>query len=255
MTLHTAPTVDLQAFYDAQYTATPGAEGERLGRWRTLGGRLKAGHVAALCDGAGLVPRAVVEIGCGDGALLAALSARGIGATLDGFELSAQAAAFAGARAIPRVGRIEPYDGRSVPADGGAYDVAVLSHVVEHVPDPGPLLREAARVARQVIVEVPLEANRSADRPAIRAEALRIGHLHRFDRAAVRALCAAAGLTVVAELTDPLPLVHHAFFADTNADRARAALKTAVRRAAFRVAPRGSERLFTVHYACLAERS
>jgi SAM-dependent methyltransferase len=246
--------VDLQAFYDAQYTGTPGAEGERLGRWRALGGRLKARHVAALCDGAGFVPRVVVEIGCGDGALLAALSARGIGATLDGFELSAQAAAFARARDIPRVRRIESYDGSAVPAADDAYDLALLSHVAEHVPDPAPLLREAGRLAPRVIVEVPLEANRSADRPAIRAEALRIGHLHRFDRNAVRALCAAAGLTVVAELSDPLPLVHHAFFADTRADRARAALKTAVRRAAFRLAPRRSERLFTVHYACLAER-
>jgi hypothetical protein len=117
------------------------------------------------------------------------------------------------------------------------------------------LLREAARIAPRIAVEVPLEANRSAARPAKRAEAARIGHLHRFDRPAIRSLCAAAGLRGIVELTDPLGLEHHAFFADTAARRTRAAVKTAVRRTVFRAAPRRAERLFTVHYACLAERS
>ena len=47
----------------------------------------------------------------------------------------------------------------------------------------------------------------------MRAEAERIGHVHAFDRAAVRELCAQAGLRVVEELTDPLSLAHHSYFA------------------------------------------
>jgi SAM-dependent methyltransferase len=134
---------------------------------------------------AGLRPQTVVEIGCGDGALLEALGHRALGSALDGFELSAPAAEIARHRPIPRARRIEPFDGTRVPAGDGAYDLAVLSHVLEHVPEPAPLLQEAARVAEWVLVEVPLEANRSARRPAKRAEALRIGHLHAFDRAAM----------------------------------------------------------------------
>ena len=223
-----------------------------MGRWRVLGARSKAAHVATLCERAGLVPATIVELGCGDGALLAALADRGIGDTFDGFELSPEAAAMARGRSIPGARRVEAFDGEHVPADDGAYDLAVLSHVVEHVPEALPLLREAARLARHVVVEVPLEANRSASRPAKRAEAARIGHVHAFDRADVRALCGAAGLTIEAELTDPLPYAHHAFFARDAPARARAAVKTAVRRAAFRASPRRAERLFTVHYACLA---
>jgi SAM-dependent methyltransferase len=242
---------DPAAFYAAGY-GLQGAEAERAGRWRAIGARGKAAHAAALCARAGLRPATVVEIGCGDGALLAALAARGVGEVFDGFELSPEAAAMARGRGVPGARRVEAFDGAHVPAGDGAYDLAVLSHVLEHVPEPGPLLAEAARVAAHVLVEVPLEANRSAARPAKRAEAARIGHLHAFDRDAVRELCARAGLTVLEELTDPLPRAHHAFFADGVRARGAAALKTAVRRAAFRAAPRRSERLFTVHYACLA---
>ncbi len=241
-----------RAFYDRAYASTGGGDESLFGRWRSLGGRLKAAHVAALCSRAGLQPRRVLEIGCGEGALLAALAERGIGEVLDGVELSPEAVAIARARLAGRVRSVDVFDGDRVPAPSGAYDLAILSHVLEHVPDPAPLLREARRVAPHVVVEVPLEANRSAARPAKRAEALRIGHLHAFARGDVHALCAQAGLRVVAELSDPLPLAHHAFFAGDRTAFARAALKTALRRAAFRAAPRKAERLYTVHLACLA---
>lgn len=238
-------------FYEAGYTQPDAAEALRLGRWRELGARSKAAHVRALCERTKLRPRTVVEIGCGDGALLAAL--RGLAPVFDGFELSAPAAELA-RRALPDARRIEPFDGAEVPAEDDAYDLAILSHVLEHVTVPGPLLAEAARVAHEVIVEVPLEANRSAARPAKREEAERIGHLHAFSRADVRELVAAAGLERQAELTDPLPYAHHAFFASGPAARARARLKWAVRAAAHGVAPETSQTLFTVHYAVLARR-
>jgi SAM-dependent methyltransferase len=241
---------DTREFYEAGYSLT-GAEAAKMGRWRALGARSKGAHAVELCSRAGLRPRTLVEIGCGDGALLAELSARGLAPALDGFELSPRAAGYARDRAIPGARRIEAYDGARVPAADGAYDLAVLSHVLEHVPEPLPLLREAARVAAWVLVEVPLEANRSAARPAKRVEAARIGHLHAFDRAAVARMLGDAGLRAVADLADPLPYEHHAFFGH----RARAGMKWAVRAAAHRIAPRAAERLFTVHYAVLATRA
>lgn len=244
----------LRDFYTAGYTLEDRDEAERMGRWRALGARSKAGHALALCARAGLAPQTLVEIGCGDGSLLAELGGAGLAPVLDGFELSPPAAKLARARAIPGARRIEAFDGARVPAENGAYDLAILSHVLEHVPDPAALLREAARVAAAVLVEVPLEANRSGARASKRAEAARIGHIQFFDRAALHALAASAGLRVEQELTDPLPHAHHAFFASTRGARARAALKYALRRAAWRASPERAERLFTVHYACLARR-
>jgi SAM-dependent methyltransferase len=247
-------TDELAAFYEAGYSLADRAQADRLGRWRALGARSKGAHAAALCARAGVRPRTLVEIGCGDGALLAELSARSVAAALDGFELSGPAAELARARGVPGARRVESYDGARVPAADGSYDLAVLSHVLEHVPEPGALLEEAARVATWVLVEVPLEANRSAARPAKRAEAARIGHLQAFDRAAVRELVSEAGLQAVAELSDPLPLAHHAFFAEGRAARLQAAAKAGVRRTVWRLAPQRAERLFTVHYACLARK-
>jgi SAM-dependent methyltransferase len=242
---------DPRAFYEAGYTKTDAAEAERLGRWRAIGARSKAAHVRELCARTKLRPRTLVEIGCGDGALLAAL--RGLAPVFDGFELSAPAAELA-RRALPDARRIEAFDGSEVPAEDDTYDLAILSHVLEHVPVPLPLLAEATRVAHEVLVEVPLEDNRSARRPAKRAEAASIGHLHFFSRASVRGLVAEAGLEVQAELTDPLPYAHHAFFADGIGARSRAAAKWGVRAGLHRVVPRTAETLYTVHYAVLARR-
>jgi hypothetical protein len=104
-----------------------------------------------------------------------------------------------------------------------------------------------------VLVEVPLEDNRSAARPAKRAEAARIGHLHALNRGDVRSWVDAAGLRVVGELSDPLPYAHHAFFAESAVARAKAAVKWGVRAAAWRLSPTGGEKFFTVHYAVMTQ--
>jgi SAM-dependent methyltransferase len=249
-----ASAMDLTRFYDDAYSQADAAAAHGYGEWRALSARTKADHVVALLRRAGVRPQRLVEIGCGVGSLLAELAARDVAPELEGFDLSAAAIDIARGHALPGV-RFEVFDGARLPAGDRAYDVAVLSHVLEHVPEPAALLAEAARVAAWVLVEVPLERNRSAARPAKRAEAQRIGHLHAFDRAAVRELVRDAGLVIQAELTDPLPRAHHAFFADGAQARAAASLKWAVRAAAHRLAPRTAEQLFTVHYAVLARRA
>jgi SAM-dependent methyltransferase len=237
---------DLAGFYDSAYARG----GERHARWRELGARAKADHVVRLAREAALASERVVEIGCGDGALLAELSARHIGASLTGFEISEAALELARGRSIPRVGRLEQFDGRRLPAADGEFDLAVLSHVLEHVPEPVALMREAARVTAAVIVEVPLERNLSGARGSKRAESEAIGHLEALDREAVRRLVADAGLRVVQELLDPLSRDVHTFFTDTPIQRARGLAKAAVRRGLFRVSESAAERAFTLHYAC-----
>jgi SAM-dependent methyltransferase len=228
---------DLAEFYDDAYSHT-GAEAERWAHWRALSARGKADHVIALHPQS---PAVVCEVGCGDGALLAELAGRGYGREHVGFEVSPEAARIASGRSELRV---SAFDGEHIPAADGAFDLGVLSHVLEHVPDPAALLRETARVCREIVVEVPLEDNVSARRPAKVAEAQRIGHLQRFSRADVHALAAAAGLRVAGELSDALPLEVHRFHGGGRT-------KWALRAGLLTVAAPLARRLFTVHHAAL----
>jgi ubiquinone/menaquinone biosynthesis C-methylase UbiE len=241
-------SAELARFYERAYSHEP-AEGQLYARWRALGARAKAEHAIALCACGGVRPRSTLEVGCGDGALLCELHRRGFGGRLHGVEIAPAAVAIAGAR--PEIASVELYDGRRLPASDGAYELGVLSHVLEHVPDPAALLAEVARVCQAALVEVPLEANISARRSSKRALAHEVGHLQRLDRRAARALVARAGLRVVCELEDPLGLEAQRFFAQGLSARARATAKWALRAGLHRSAPALARRLFTVHYACL----
>ncbi len=143
------------------------------------------------------------------------------------------------------------FDGERIDAPDRAYDLAFATHVFEHIPDPLPLAREMLRVARAVVVEVPLEANLSARRPAGRALSEAAGHLQLFDRGQMRRLLADADGTVRAELSDPLPLEVHTFGATGTTARAKGTAKWAVRRVLAAV-PAVGERIVTMHYALIA---
>jgi len=60
--------------YDTYYAPNP--SGERWEGWRELGARGKADHIMALLGQVGAEPEAVLEVGCGDGAVLAELARR-----------------------------------------------------------------------------------------------------------------------------------------------------------------------------------
>lgn len=239
---------ELVRFYDEAYTQDA-ARAAEYARWRALGAIGKADHVIALCERAGVAPRSTLEVGCGDGALLCELHARGFGGRLSGVEITDAAVAIARERS--QIDAVERYDGERLPYADGSYELGILSHVLEHVPDPAALLAEVARVCGAVLVEVPLEANVSARRAGKREHAAQVGHLQRLDVAAVRAIAARADMAVIGQLEDALPLAVHRFFAQTGPARLKATAKWAVRAALHRASPRLARRLFTVHYACL----
>jgi SAM-dependent methyltransferase len=238
----------LVSFYDEAYSQSP-ADASRYARWRALGALGKADHVISLCARAGVRPQSTLEVGCGDGSLLCELHKRGFGGRLAGLEITDAAVAIA--RERPQIDSVERYDGSHLTDADGAYDLGLLSHVLEHVPDPPALLAEVARVCHAVVIEVPLEANLSARRAGKREHAAEVGHLQRLDRSAARRIATDAGLRVVCELEDALPLSVHRFFATSAPAHARGASKWALRSSLHHVAPALARRLFTVHYACL----
>jgi SAM-dependent methyltransferase len=239
---------ELVDFYEDAYSQDP-QMAPIYERWRALGALGKAEHVIGLCTAYEIHPRSTLEVGCGDGALLRELSRRGFGGSLHGVEITAAAVQIA--RAHPEIESVEVYDGEHLPVADGHYDLGVLSHVLEHVPEPATLLAEVARACRAVLIEVPLEENLSAIRSSKRRHAREIGHLHRLSCAETRGIVQRAGLRVVGELEDPLPLQAHRYFATTWTARTRATVKWATRLSIHRLCRPLARRLFTVHYACL----
>src|SRR5690349_18373494 len=181
----------IQDFYERCYTSSTG--GEKWAGWRALGAVTKADHVVRLLERAGVAELdTIAEIGCGDGSVLDELGRLGIGASRVGMDISSSALAIAAER--PAIDAVHQFDGVRIPADDRAYDLVLSTHVLEHVPTPEPLVDELLRVSRRaLVIEVPLERNVSARRPAARAASEAAGHLHRFDRPQIRRMITRAG--------------------------------------------------------------
>ncbi|HEU4395510.1 MAG TPA: class I SAM-dependent methyltransferase [Planctomycetota bacterium] len=82
----------------------------------------------------------LLEVGCGSGDLLAGM--RDLGWTVQGVDFDPGAVAEAGRRGL----EVREGDLASCRFPDASFDAVAMVHVVEHVPDPAALLREAARV-------------------------------------------------------------------------------------------------------------
>jgi SAM-dependent methyltransferase len=110
------------------------------------GGYVHGRRVRVLCRQlADALPRgaSVLDVGCGDGLLASLILQKRPDLTLRGIDVLV--------RGQTRIA-VEPFDGQSIPAADGAYDVVMFVDVLHHTNDPLVLLREARRVARQAVV-------------------------------------------------------------------------------------------------------
>jgi SAM-dependent methyltransferase len=90
---------------------------------------------------------AVADIGCGNGAYLAALAHRGHAGPLLGMDLST-GMLHAAHRRAPHV-RLIAGDAAAMPLRDHTSDVTLAMHVLYHVPDPSAAVRELRRVTRR----------------------------------------------------------------------------------------------------------
>lgn len=122
-----------------------------------------------------LEPRSVLDVGCGDGALLARLHAAGCPQVF-GLEPEAESAALA------RAGGVDVRDGRAerLPFPDRGVEVVVLDYVAHHVERLDQALLEAARVAARAVIV--LDGWYEPDLPSQRAAAAFDGWLKRIDR-------------------------------------------------------------------------
>lgn len=85
----------------------------------------------------------VLDLGCGDGSIAAAIMARKPGLRFRGIDVLVRPQTL-----IP----VERFDGWTIPAEDGSVDWVTIVDVLHHTDDPARLVAEAARVARNGIV-------------------------------------------------------------------------------------------------------
>lgn len=152
---------------------------------------------------------ALFDIGCGDGLFLRV--ARDSGWRVEGIEFSPEGAA----RAAARLGRpVAVGDLEATAMLPGPFDVVTLWHVLEHLPQPRPMLAAAHRRLRPgglLVVAVPNLDNRpmraayrvARGRPLPLYEpGAREPHLSHFNHQTLRRILAEAGFAGIAITTD-----------------------------------------------------
>jgi len=126
--------------------------------WLLLGAEEKAASIVTLLGGADI--RSVLEVGSGTGAVLERLDRAGFAERYYALEPSAALLNYMVRRgAITRLVDADAATLRRSRLGRSRYDLVILSHVLEHVEDPGRLLCDALDIGEFVIVEVPLEGS------------------------------------------------------------------------------------------------
>lgn len=168
--------------------------------WRRRCSIGKAENILSLCIE---LPRnSVLEIGAGDGSILSKLTELNFCNELFAIEISQSGVDAILNKNIPGLAECKIFDGYHIPYDDNKFDIAILSHVVEHVEHPRKLIYEASRVARYVFVEVPLEDTSRLPENYVFDE---VGHINFYSMKTIRRLLQSSDLEVMNEIITNSP--------------------------------------------------
>jgi SAM-dependent methyltransferase len=232
-----AVSAKLKGNYDAYY--------DGKSSWRALGAIGKVQNIVDLCSA---IPHGrILDIGSGEGALLQRLSDVNFGEELYSLEISQSAVTAILQRNISRVHECQLFDGYAIPYKSGQFDLAILSHVVEHIEYPRKLLYEAARVADHVFVEVPLE-----DTMMLKPDFVfdSVGHINFYSRKTIRRLIQTCDLRVLSQVVSNPSLAMYEYQFGR-----KGALKYVLKECLLRTAEPLACELFTYHCSLVCTRA
>jgi len=139
--------------YAAIYDKDLEAEAE----WLRIGAIAKADSVGLLFQRHGIKPKSLLELGCGTGEVIKERQRRGYGEKYTAIDYSDKAIGYLQAHSSGIDSRVGDITSKDFSIDGH-FDVVILSHVLEHLEEPGTFLKALQRVDfTHLIAEVPLE--------------------------------------------------------------------------------------------------
>ena len=168
-------------FYRRFYHAKSSSPSHR--NWRLLSASYKAKNVLKALPQIGTF-KTILEVGSGTGELAHYLVSHASCPAIHLSDVSESALSQAlqnYPNSIASTQLLTP--GENLPYNDNSFDVAICSHVLEHVVDPVHLLNELLRTASLVFVEVPIDFRYYA---IPTNDLLAIGHIHAFSASTIR---------------------------------------------------------------------
>ena len=169
--------------------------------WRMLGASAKAQNIMDVCKS--IKPVKILEVGAGDGSILHFLDQANFGKALYALEIADTGVERIKQRALKNLQEVQSFDGYHIPYPDNHFDLVILSHVLEHVEHERMLIRELKRVARYVVIEVPLDYRFGVDRRM--KHFLNYGHINMYTPTLIRFLLQTEGLEILADKTSLTP--------------------------------------------------
>jgi hypothetical protein len=207
--------------------------------WRRIGALGKVDNIVALCSR--LPHDSVLEIGAGDGAILERLSELKFSSALHALEISPSGVETIERKEITGLVECALFDGYEIPFRDDTFDLAILSHVLEHVEYPRKLLYEASRAAEYVCLEVPLEDTWRLSGDFVFDP---VGHINFYSMKTFRRLVQSCDLEIVDQL-----VVNPSKGLFVVRDKWTGLFRYLIKEGLLRLSPRLATRLFTYHFA------
>lgn len=169
--------------------------------WRMLGAKAKARNIMEVCKS--ISPEKILEVGAGDGSILHFLDQANFGKEIHALEIADTGVELIKNRKLKSIHSVQSFDGYTVPYPDQHFDLVILAHVLEHVEHERILIRELKRVARYLVIEVPLDYRFGVDRRM--KHFLNYGHINMYTPTLIRFLFQAEGLEIIADKTSLTP--------------------------------------------------
>jgi ubiquinone/menaquinone biosynthesis C-methylase UbiE len=170
--------------------------------WRMLGAKTKAENIMEVCKG--IHPKKILEVGAGDGSILHYLNEANFGESLYALEISESGVSLIQKRGLSRLKAAISFDGYVIPYEDNSFDLVILAHVLEHVEHERVLIRELKRVAKYLVIEVPLDYRYGVDQRM--KHFLDYGHINMYTPSLIRFLLQSEGLEILADKTSLTPI-------------------------------------------------
>lgn len=146
---------NLKEKYDSLYS-------DDTEEWRRIGAIHKAQNIFDLTKD--LKFDKIIDIGAGDGNVLSILSEKKFCADLTAVEISDSAIEQMKKKKIGGLSEIKQFDGYEIPYGENQFDLAICSHVIEHVEHPRKLLSEIKRISKKQVFEIPIDFSFQIDK-------------------------------------------------------------------------------------------